>query len=207
MKIYIRSSFILTFLLLIISAPTLAERARPQLKSGQYEHLMLAIDEHDHLTGFYHEEQGVGVVKSCTFYLAGRVEEDQSSVVTWSNKAFPGKLKANTDGVTLQIENGREHTGCGLVLLPEINSGLDLDRVADAEWLELRKVSMPSVHFHKSPDARSELKSYVVDGNIVSVTARKGDWLKVEYRGVKHTTKGWIPVNATVALTPAETSH
>ena len=207
MKIYIRSSFMLTFLLLIIAVPALAERVLPHLKSGQYEHLMLAVDKNGHLTGFYHEEQGEGVVKSCAFYLAGQVEKDKSSVITWSNEVFPGKLKANTDGVTLQIENGREHTGCGLVLLPEIKNGLDLDRVADAEWLELRKVSMPSVHFHKSPDARSELKSYVVDGNIVSVTARKGDWLEGEYRGVKHTTKGWIPVNATVAFTPPETSH
>ena len=201
MKTYNRSYLIITILLLVI-APASAERSPSRFKSGQYENLKLAIDESGHLTGIYHEEQGDGVVKSCSFYLAGLVDGDKSTVVTWSNKAFTGKLKANRDSVTLQIENGLDHLGCGLVLMPEIKSGLDLERDSLSELLELRKVSSPRVHFHEKADAKSELKSYLVDGNIVGVMVRKGDWIEVEYQGVKRTTKGWIPVSSTEALTP-----
>lgn len=197
-----RLPVVCTFLLLIVSTSSWAENTSFKIKSGQYEELLLAVDEKGHLTGYYHEEQGDHPSKSCSFYLAGQVADGVSSVTTWSKSTLNGKLTARVDGVSLQIEKGREHTGCGLVLLPEIDNGLNLDRVVSADWLELRKVSMPIVHFHAQPDTNQELKAYVVAENIVGVTARKGDWLEVEYQGAKHSTKGWIPVNSTLPLTP-----
>lgn len=191
-------------LLLVAVLPACAGESAPRFTSGQYEQLMLAVDSEGRLTGYYREEQGEGVVKTCTFYLVGQGAGGEIPVVTWSERPFQGTLKAQKDGVTLKIEKGRQHPGCGLVLLPQIAEGLDFDRVAEAAWSELRRISSGRAHFHSAPDAARVLKSFVVSGDIVGVVARKGTWLEVEYRGKKVTTKGWIAASDTAQLAPPE---
>ena len=81
---------------------------------------MLAVNSRGMVTGYYREEQGRSVVKACTFYLAGTGKGGEIPVVTWNEQAFRGTLKALRNGVRLKIVQGREHPGCGLVLLPLI---------------------------------------------------------------------------------------
>lgn len=190
--------------LLVVGLLAAAGETAPRFKSGQYEQLMLAVDSQGKVTGYYREEQGEGAVKTCAFYLAGKGMGGEIPIVTWSDRAFPGTLSAQNDAVSLKVEKGREHPGCGLVLLPQIAQGIEFDRVADAGWSELRTISSARAHFHSAPDAARALKAFVVSGDVVGVVDQKGDWLKVEYRGKKATTKGWILADTTAKLAPPE---
>lgn len=190
--------------LLVADFTTCAAEKTPRFTSGQYEQLMLAVNSRGTVTGYYREEQGRGVVKTCAFYLAGKGKYGEIPVVTWNERAFRGTLRALKDGVRLKIAQAHEHPGCGLVLPPQIAQGIDFARVEDAAWTELRRISSARAHFHSAPDASRVLKSFAVKGDIVVVIAQKGGWVEVEYRKKKVTTKGWIPAKTTAKLTPPE---
>ncbi len=187
---------------LALSLAACAGETKPRFTPGYYEQLMLAVDAKGKLTGYYREEQGEGVVKTCAFFLSGSGTSSEVPIVTWNDQAFPGTLTAQKDGVTLKIEKGREHPGCGLVLLPQISKGLALDQVASAQWSELRRIGKDRTYFHSSPDASKVLKTFVVSGDIVGVLAQSGEWLQVEYRGKKATSKGWILAKDAATLVP-----
>lgn len=183
---------VVALLLVLISTSIFAESNPANFASGQYEQLQLAVDTDGWLTGYYQEEQGTGTSKTCSFYLSGRMNGKSAIVRTWSDHQTPGRLSAIPGGVRLQIDGGREHAGCGLVLPAGIESGLEFDRVVDAAWLELRTITAPRVHFHYSPDERQVMRSFVIAGDAVAVVDRQRNWLLVEYRGKKRITKGWI---------------
>lgn len=88
--------------------------------------------------------------------------------------------------------------------MPQIAQGMDLDRLEDAAWTELRRISSARAYFHSTPDASRILKSFAVSGDVVGVIAQKGDWIEVEHRRKKVTTKGWIPANTAPKLTSPE---
>jgi hypothetical protein len=170
-------------------------------RSGVYEGLTLAVDGTGLITGYYREVQGEGVTKSCAFFLKGQARGGDAEVSTWSDRIRPGQLVARPDGVQLRIENGRQHAGCGLVLMPQIAEGLDLDLVENAEWIELRTVASERAYFHSARDASSRLRAFVVRGDVVGVLSRSGEWLRAEYRGSKRTT-GWIRASDTLKVDP-----
>ena len=181
-----------------------AGESPPRITSGQYEQLVLAVDPKGRLTGYFREEQGRGVVKSCVFSVSGQGKEGEFPIVSWSDRAFPGTLKANKSGVTLKIPKGREHPGCGLVLLPQIADGLEFDRVSAANWYEFRKISSARAQFYSAPDPSRVQRAYVVSGDVVGVVASSGKWLEVDYQGKQASIKGWILASDTVPLTPPE---
>jgi hypothetical protein len=160
-------------------ALTLAQAAK--LESGVYENLMLAITHDGHLIGYFKEEQGEGVKKRCAFFLAGEVRDGDAELTTWSGPALRGRITAQKDGVTLAIPKGREHPGCGLVLMPEVATGVALDRIAAAPWLDLRQVAVDRAYFFEDPQGNKRMRAYLVKGDVVGVLAEHGEWLKVEY--------------------------
>lgn len=188
-------------LFLVWSAGCSGENAAP-LTAGQCEQLMLAVDSHAKVTGYFHEQQGDAPAKCCAFFLAGKTRASgEIPIITWNDDVFAGTLTPQHNAVKLRIEHGREHPGCGLVLLPQIASGLGLDRVADGKWSELRRITQQRAHFHSAPDAASRERSFVVSGDVVGVLERRGEWLHAEYRGEHRKTVGWITTNATRELT------
>lgn len=198
-----RSAIAICFALFCLSSAGCVRDGDLQLVSGQYEQLMLAVDAQGKVTGYFREEQGDVPAKSCVFFLLGTARAHAAiPVSTWNEDVFAGTLKAERHGVQLTIEHGREHPGCGLVLLPQIARGLELDRVADAKWSELRRVIQPRVHFHTSPDPSSAQPAFVVSGDVVGVLERQGEWLRVEYRGKQGMTRGWVRTKHTTELRP-----
>jgi len=164
----------------------------PTLEAGQFEGLMLAIDPAGTVTGYYREQQGEGVTKTCTFFLSGRATANPFDIVTWSKEVFSGTLKSVGKDVELKIARGRDHPGCRMVLLPEIAEGLVLERSSKAKWIGLRVVTAPRAYFHAKPDDAEKRRVFVVKGDVVAVLAEDGDWLDVAYPGEKKTTQGWI---------------
>jgi hypothetical protein len=186
----------------LLAASAFAETPAPRLRSGIYEALMLAVDPQGGITGYYREEQGEGVTKTCSFFLAGNVAAGATPVMTWSSKQrFPGTLTPLSDGVELRIEQGLDHPGCGLVLLPQIESGLDRSLISETKWRELRRIVDKRAHFHSAPSAAKKTRAFVVTGDVVGVIAESGEWLEVEYPGKKKTTRGWVRAAMTQKLT------
>ena len=176
----------------VLAAPALVSAQAAGLASGVYEGLMLAVAPDGHLSGFYREEQGEGVVKRCTFYLVGQSVDGQAQIQTWSDQGLPGRLTSQGASVTLTIPRGREHAGCGLVLMPEVATGLRLDRVATAQWSELRSIATERADLFKDAGGATRLRAYLVKGDVVGVVAEQVDWVKIEYVSGTHRTRGWI---------------
>ncbi|WP_219269221.1 hypothetical protein [Pseudomonas sp. Xaverov 259] len=177
----------LSVLSLCALAPTLAGAA--ELHSGKYEGLMLAVTPEHQVEGYYAEELGEGVTRSCTFYLQGQPE----ALTTWLDKAYPGSVAASSDGVTLTVEQGREHPGCISVLMPEIATGLDLTQTASKQWIGLVTVTADKAYLLDEPDADAAKRPYIVKDDVVGVLAFKDGWARVEFTNAKdHTYTGWI---------------
>jgi hypothetical protein len=119
---------------------------------------------------------------------------------TGGDEVLPGRLKALPNDVNLKIPHGSDHDGCGMMFPDDIPGGMDLTRVLSTPWLEIRTVSDKKVHFHSAPDEEHALKAYVVQGDVVAVVARQGDWLQVDHIGEKKTTRTWVRKDATAAL-------
>ncbi|MDL2184208.1 hypothetical protein P5706_08420 [Pseudomonas sp. ChxA] len=168
-------------------APTLAGAA--ELHSGKYEGLMLAVTPEHQVEGYYAEELGEGVTRSCAFYLQGPPE----ALTTWLDNAYPGSVVPSSDGVTLTVEQGREHPGCLSVLMPEIATGLELTETANTQWIGLVTVSADKAYLLEEPDADAAKRPYIVKDDVVGVLAFKDGWAKVEFTNAKdHTYTGWI---------------
>ena len=169
--------------------------------SGIYESLMLAVDSQGIVTGYFRQDQGEGVVKRCSFFLAGRASVGEFVVKSWQEQLLMGTLEIDQNSVRLTIERGRDHPGCGAVLLPAIATGLVLDKTTSTRWSALRRIIVPRAHLHSSPNLVSKQNAYVVENDVVGVLARNGDWLQVAYPSVKRTVSGWLPAVESAALT------
>ena len=188
--------------LLLAGQAFAGERDAPSIHSGIYEGLMLAVAPDGAIQGSFRERQGEGVVKSCAFFLSGKLSgAGGTSVVTWAAQSLPGTISATSEGVRLAIPQGREHAGCGLVLLPQIDDGIDLDLTRDAKWIGLSRITGAKVNFRAKPGDAAELRAYVVRNDIVGVISRQSDWLQIEFVNDRGKASiGWIPASQTAPL-------
>ncbi|MGY2273418.1 MULTISPECIES: hypothetical protein [Pseudomonas] len=161
----------------------------PVLHSGKYEGLMLAVTPEHQVEGYYAEEMGEGVTRSCTFYLQGK----PSALTTWNDTAYPGSVAPSSDGVILTVEQGRQHPGCLSVLMPEIATGLDLTQTANKKWIGLVQVSAAKAYLLKTPSAKAAKRPYIVKNDVVGVLAFKDGWAQVEFINADDRSfTGWI---------------
>lgn len=180
--------------LLIFSASCGADDIDRKFTPGVYETLMLAVDSNSEILGYYQESQGEGVVKTCSFFLKGKSDRGEAHIVTWNDRIFPGLLSAAGNGeVVLRIEQGREHPGCGLVLLPEISSGIKLSKTADSKWITLKTVKGDRAILFAAPAPERKTKSYFIKDDVLGVLSIRGEWVNVEFpRPGKKSIKGWV---------------
>ena len=159
------------------------------LHSGRYEGLMLAVTPGHQVEGYYAEEMGEGVTRGCSFYLQG----EPAALTTWQDEAYPGSVAPSSDGVTLTVEQGRQHPGCLNVLMPEIATGLNLTQTASKKWIGLVKVSADKAYLLKNPSAKATTRPYIVKDDVVGVLAFKDGWAQVEFINAEDRSfTGWI---------------
>ncbi|CRM56276.1 MULTISPECIES: hypothetical protein [unclassified Pseudomonas] len=172
---------------LCVVVPVLAGPAA--LQSGKYEGLMLAVTPQQQVEGFYSEAMGEGVTRGCSFFLQGKPE----ALTTWREAAYPGSVAAAADGVTLTVEQGRQHPGCINVLMPDIATGLELSRTARKKWIGLVTVSAEKAYLLKTPGAKATKRPYIVKNDVVGVLAFKDGWAQVEFINAdERSFTGWI---------------
>ncbi|MBN2975520.1 hypothetical protein BFW88_20205 [Pseudomonas fluorescens] len=168
-------------------APAMAGSAA--LHSGKYEGLMLAVTPDHQVEGFYSESMGEGVSRGCTFYLQGK----PGALTTWLDSTYPGSVAPSSDGVTLTVQEGRQHPGCLNVLMPEIATGLDLTQTANKQWIGLVTVSADKAYLQKAPGAKVAKRPYIVKNDVVGVLAFKDGWAQVEFINADDRSfTGWI---------------
>ena len=172
---------------LCVVAPAFA--GGPALHSGKYEGLMLAVTPEHQVQGYYAETMGEGVTRSCAFYLQGK----PGALTTWFDEAYPGSVAPSSDGVTLTVEQGRQHPGCLNVLMPEIATGLDLTQTANKKWIGLVTVSADKAFLLKKPGVKAAKRPYIVKDDVVGVLAFKDGWAQVEFINADDRSfTGWI---------------
>ncbi|MDU8501794.1 hypothetical protein RYB01_21775 [Pseudomonas syringae] len=188
---------------LLLCVGTSAFAQDTALHSGKYEQLMLAVTPDHQVEGYYAEERGEDPPFSCAFYLKGNVEAGKDvAVSSWSDGAYPGTLKSSTDGVTLTIEQGQQHSGCLNVLMPDIATGLDLTQTASKQWISLVKVKSDKAWLQKTPNAKATRGAYIVKGDVVGVLAFKDGAAQVEFINADDRSfTGWISQEQYARLT------
>jgi hypothetical protein len=183
-----------------------ADAGPATFQSGIYEGLMLAVSLNGELEGFFREEQGEGVTKTCAFFLHGRAAGAATvPITTWNQQAFPGSLAPKADGVQLAIPQGRDHPGCGLVLLPAIAQGIMLDRTLRTTWSALERIAVRRAYLHARPADGHTLRTYTVQGDVVGITGRTSGWIRIELVSNEGgSVTGWIQETEARPLTPQE---
>ena len=169
-------------------ALTLAASAQAApLRSGLYEGLMLAVDEGGAVSGSF-AQQG-----SCTFQIAGRASPKGTAVVrTLGNTpALEGRLSAGADSVSLALPGGQQLPGCGNVLPPLVDKGLELDLTQKGTWTRLVSVATEKTPLRKTPADAG--RAYVVRGDVLGVVSERADLLEVAFvNGQGRVVRGWI---------------
>ncbi|MDL2355679.1 MAG: hypothetical protein QFF03_10510 [Pseudomonadota bacterium] len=174
-----------------------------KLTSGIYEGLMLAVAQDGSVSGFYRESQGEKPSKTCTFFLQGKGAAEPIAINSWNSQIFPGQIKAVGVNVNLKIGQAREHPGCGLVLMPEIASGITLERTTATRWCSLKMVQSSRAALFSAPSAEKKTRAYFVKNDVLGVLAHDGEWLQVEFpRDGKASIKGWLKASDTQDLLP-----
>ncbi len=188
---------------MLLFLSTNAQAEVNHFEPGAYENLLLAVNKNGFVTGYYREVQGEGVKKTCSFFLQGEAKDGIANITTWADKPFSGVLKAGATEVNLKIEKGQEHPGCGLVMMPEIATGLSFDLRAKVPWNELRTIANEKSYFHSEPNGAKRLKSYLVRGDVVGVVASKDGWLQIDYySSAGKMSRGWICSQDTAIFQP-----
>ena len=146
--------------------------------------------------------QGVAPVKHCRFFFRGHQEGGANSVqvITWSGQVFPGELSQTEAGISLKIAGGQGHDGCGLVLMPEIRTGLRFDKTESLDWIDLRQVTTDRAYIYSMPQLGSRTRKYLVKGDVIGVLSQDRQWLKIEFRNSRSKTVGWILAEHAVGL-------
>ncbi len=175
--------------------------AQSTVQSGVYEGLAVAISPAGDISGYFSEELGGDVKRGCSFFLTGKLKGTTATLKTWSDMVYPGLLRFEGQDAVLKIAKGRHHPGCASVMMPEIASGLSLEKTVATKWTAIRKISAAKAYFYAAPMAAKRAKAYVVVGDVVGVLQEKPGWLEVEYPVIADTRrKTWLRTSDTSAL-------
>lgn len=174
-----------------------------ELQSGQYDALQLAHDEEKNLiTGFYEDYTGWDANTesprfSCVFYLEGNMINGKARI----NAYQPGYKLFYANTGTIEVKNDTMFTltfddpdkaSCTNVTSFEKPKNLRLNK--SFSMIQVRFIATNKAYFHSKPSVDSQLKSYVIKGDVVQVEKIEDEWAYCSYTG-KSTTKGWIRTN------------
>lgn len=190
----------LAFPLLMVAVSSHAS----SLHSGVYEGLMLAISPAGHITGYYAESAEGGVKRTCSFSLSGQVSaQETNSITSWSTSVLPGQISVSTDGIKLTIPDGQTHAGCMNVLMPEINTGLELEKTQETRWQTLAQANAERVYLSSTADVGTRRKAWIVKDDVVGVLQTQAGWTQIEFiSGTGKTIRGWVNSKEIQPLTP-----
>lgn len=164
------------------------------LRSGQYEQLLLAVTPDGYVEGHYYDEMPGATRITCSFSMSGPVDAmGHATLATRVPMGFAGKLQADGDGVAFSVESATEIPGCGMLLPPEINTGLALSLIEPKQWIGMARVEDPRAYLYQTPQEQAAHSRYLVRADVVGILGCKDSWCEVEFiskAGASHI--GWL---------------
>jgi hypothetical protein len=195
-----------------IAALLLASSQTPQ--PGLYDSLQLAVNpETGVITGSFFDQTGRGQF-TCSFLLHSNGTPSADGVfriVTWSpnpsddQEVVNGTLRFVGSSAVLKLPP-KAHGGCWNVN-PDLDHGEDTTLTFEnaKPWREERMVNASKAWFYNRPDESGKTAAYIVDGDVVAVIERRGDWSHVDYVGSSGKIKdGWIQSKGLSPITPPQ---
>lgn len=180
----------------------------PSIRSGVYEQVMLGITEDGRVTGYYNEQQGEAVVKECAFFFSGNLKGENAELKVWQDLEqgiSSGELHKVGDDVQLKAPHAPDYSGCGLVLLPEIeNSGVKLSPISLRPWLEIRQVDVRKTWLFSTPARSKNHKNYLLRDDVVAVLGYQDDLAQVDYWHEGSLLSGWVLTEDVVPIVPSK---
>lgn len=176
--------------------------ANPNVQSGIYEQIMIAVTPDNRIEAYYHELTGDSTSMSCSFYIEGNIKNPKNIPITIkSMEQYKGKLDFDSEKVTLTINENYALAGCMNSLEPSIMQGTDYSLTYNKKWIGLKTISVEKAYLYNEPNLSAKHKAYVVKDNIVAVLEEKGDWTFIEYRSEQDKFyKGWIKKEQYISL-------
>jgi hypothetical protein len=181
-----------------------ADASPAALGSGFYEGFVLAVSPGGRVVGHFDMEQGLGVIKRCTFDFVGQASGNRATIRTIRTPSLNGRITADTAGdVIFSMAHVRDLPGCGLIVPPEAEAaGTQLSRIRPGNWTELARVTGARVAFKATPRGRAG-RRYVVKGDVVGILARRGNQLQIVYPSERDTwPQGWVSAADLAPLAP-----
>jgi hypothetical protein len=169
------------------------------IASGQYEGLLVGVDQAGLLTGYFESSTGKGQF-SCVFFVSGKIAGSTASVKTWfpgggiTEKPIDGVLEniivAGASEIKVKLED--EHGGCWNVQhFASEPAFFTLTRKGG--WEAIRVVSSGKAYFHDHPSSATRRKAYLVTGNPIRVFESRSGWVRAQYASAaERISEGWI---------------
>jgi hypothetical protein len=173
------------------------------LRSGFYEGFVLAVSPAGQVTGHFDMEQGEVPTKRCRFDFVGQVRKGSAEIRTLDSPNLRGTITGSTaEDVTFSMPGVNDLPGCGLVLPPEAETGIELGRIRPGDWTDLAVVKSARVAFKPAPGG-SPGRAYVVKGDVLGILARQGSQVQVVYPSERdHWAQGWVSASDLTPLAP-----
>jgi hypothetical protein len=203
-----RSVFEVLVLLLLLGSPALsfsaAAQNNPSGSSGYYESLLIGVDEKSGgVTGYFEDgtgwdERTKAPLFLCSFFLYGKLQGDAYQITTWYPDSIlepiKGRLKfTNAGGVSkARVKLEELPGGCGMTD-PDLarGDGEEMELSTPGKWSSVRSVSAARTYFHKTPDARTKEKTFVVKHDAVRILKAQHGWVEAEF-GTDKVVRGWL---------------
>ncbi len=185
-------------LALSFSLATAVSAAAP-IVSGDYDGLLIGVDQQGILTGYFESSTGNGQF-SCIFFFSGKFNGPTTRMDSWfpadrdPKEVIPGTIEAlaNNGRNAIRVMLKEEHGGCWNVR--HFASEPTSFRLAEeGAWQAIRVVSAKKAYFYDDSSRTHPRKAYVVQGNALRVFEWQSGWVRVEYVSPERkSTRGWI---------------
>ena len=176
-----------------------------QLKSGIYSNELSIIynDSTKQIKGYYFAESGYDELTktprfSCGFYFVSHKVNGNKIAIksywpTGTSDTIMGELFI-IDSTQFLLKLESEHGGCWNVT--HFADTLEQFELTESKnWIDVRWVKLEKSNFHEEPNANKKQKAYLLEGDLVYIEKKEGDWVYCIYYGEKTTTKGWLKID------------
>jgi hypothetical protein len=201
------------------------QKGNSQLKghSGIFENLNLAINKDGVISGFYYNARGEDPMFSCAFYFQGIYSESDRkySIVAYPPESSYPADEMKIDGyINFTIDEGKlsafiqlkeDPPGCanveGISFFEEGHKFIETERKDWESILLVYAIYLKKVPLKSTPNSRAKTVDYLVGGDVIAVSRKRGEWLEIDevlYSNSKKLKKSlkrsWIPALYTKSI-------
>ncbi|UOK41604.1 MULTISPECIES: hypothetical protein [Flavobacterium] len=164
-------------------------------ETGIYNELILVRnDAKKEIIGYFNSSTGDGQI-SCIYEFRGNYKtlNDKSInvIAIWQDEDEKITGKLTCEGKNKFILKFSESLLGDMACAGASQDGAIFEIMILKKWEDIRIAKNDKTYFYKEPKENTKRKAYITDLDAVGVIEDRGEWLLVEYNGIK-LTKGWV---------------